>query len=62
MRDKCQSCGVSDRYHGTECDKDAVRRHKANVRRRANRAAMTAVLDSVGMVRVRGGLGGGYIE
>jgi hypothetical protein len=63
---KCEGCGKSERYHNDACDPDDVRRHAANVKRRArdraNRAITKDVLDSCGVHRVRGALGGTYYE
>jgi hypothetical protein len=63
---KCEGCGKSERYHDDACDPDDVRRHAANVKRRArarvSRAITKDVLDSCGVHRVRGALGGTYYE
>jgi hypothetical protein len=72
---KCLHCGRKQEYHGDHpdpskvgyvCDPNDVRRHTANVKRRpANRArsaAMRDAMDSIGMKRVRGNLGGTYYE
>lgn len=65
-RPRCTECGALLEYHGEACDVDNIRRHKANVKRRisakANRAAMADAYASVGMVKVRGNMGGTYWE
>jgi hypothetical protein len=74
---KCKTCGKLIQYHDDRyddatgivellCDADDIRRHKANLKRRARvkatRAARADAMDSIGMVRVRGNLGGYYYE
>lgn len=61
-RAKCETCGKLTDYHADECDRDDVRRHKANQRRKASRAGLKEAMDSVGMTRVRGNMGGMYWE
>lgn len=69
----CENCGRGESFHNDSadgqhyaCDPAQVKEHARNVKRRAaNRgryAAMKDVYDSLGMKRVRGGLGGTYFE
>lgn len=70
---KCEHCGKREFSHeysadGREfaCNPDDVKRHAANVKRRVKsreyRAARADAMDSIGMKRVRGNLGGTYYE
>lgn len=76
-REKCKFCGKLIEYHdytydalnerqSLVCDPDDVRRHASNLKRNAKarerRAIIAEVMDNVGMVRVRGNLGGTYYE
>jgi hypothetical protein len=65
-REKCNVCGRLMEYHDSTCDPDDVRRHHANVKRRikakAQRQAVKAAMDSIGVKRVRGNLGGVFYE
>lgn len=72
MIKKCETCGQDERFHEEDdngqkvCDTNDIRRHAANVKRRAkNReryAATRDAMDSIGMKRVRGSMGGTYWE
>jgi hypothetical protein len=69
----CKHCGKKELSHETSpdgrdfvCDLNDMRRHASNVKRRSRareqRAAMRDAMDSIGMNRVRGNLGGTYWE
>ena len=56
-----------DTYHKEVAEyidraEDEIRKAKARARAKVRRLAMKAAMDSVGMVRVRGNLGGEYWE
>lgn len=62
----CESCGNEiDTKDGENkcgaCERE-IRNTRQRARRRANRAAMQAVMESCGLVKVRGALGGIYYE
>jgi hypothetical protein len=70
---KCEHCGRGESFHsdsadgqGYACDPAVIKSHARNVKRRgASReryAATRDAYDSLGMKRVRGGLGGTYFE
>ena len=59
----CETCGdeidtKDGDNHCERCERKALSRKRANANRRARHAALT----SIGMVRVRGALGGTYYE
>lgn len=57
----CNKANVADCKTG-RCRSCQDKADKRNARARRNRAAMNAALDSVGMRRVRGAVGGVYYE
>jgi hypothetical protein len=70
---KCEHCGRGKSFHadsadgqGYACDPAVIKSHARNVKRRAasreRYAATKDAYDSLGMERVRGGLGGTYFE
>ncbi len=65
-REKCNVCGRLMEDHDTDCDPGDVRRHQAHVKRllraKVQRQGMKSALDSIGVRRVRGNLGGVYYE
>lgn len=66
----CETCKAQGRPEGSRCPSEMsdaeVRaehaRNKRNAAQRRARAARKAVYDSLGMVRVKGALGGTYYE
>ena len=63
----CENCGVEIGGKDGEnfcqvCEEAETKRQKANQRRRANRKAREEVMESLGLVKVRGNLGGTYWE